>query len=1054
MKSVNLKQDFTRPEVLSLYNPTKQSLEIVRRIIGLRGSVANHVVAPYGSGKSFSALVGKTLLSDKHQLKSVLLKRINSVSKGLNGFVDQSQPNLVITLSGYCQNLPFLLCKEARIPQHDDIDEILINLQKKYKNYNHISIIWDEFGHHLETLVRERRQEDLLNVQIIAEWAVRRSKPTVTFTTLMHKNLGFYVRGTSQTISNTWKKIEGRFETIRLETGEIDSYEMIADTLQTKSYKSYKKTARKVQEAGLFKSLDLETIDYFLGRTVPLTPAALESLPRLGARFAQNERTLYQFLQEKIIVPKRNDPVGLDVLYDYFAHSLAGDVGPGGAYRKFVESETSLSQTSNLVQQQVIKATALLKLGNLSERINLSKLKLKSALVEGSNLSGHEVSKAIESLITKKLLFYRQHTDDVSIWYGTDYDLDSAIAEEVNKIAPEIDLAEGLERLIPPDPYFATKYNFQKSITRYALTRYVTISQLADKDWVKEFEKIHKHEDTVVLLVIDCTIKTFAKGGIKIPSHWILALPHQEIDFIPTFMELIAILKLQERKDLNEHDHLLTQELSLLQAAAEAALRNKFELVLNPDRGKVSWYYDGDLHILTGQTTSDQILTNLFEKRFSKAPIIRNEQVVRRKVSSVTKSARKRCNLAVFERNGTAHLGYEGSTSSDASVYRTVFEKTGLYFQDSDGWRWADPKDIKDANLKLVWSELQNFFSNPSKKPKSFEDILQKFLNPPFGIRAGLFPLLISSGIQAFGRGIAIHEILNGKLRYLEDIQPSLIEEICNEPENYTLTVFPFTPIQMSNLRRLVKLFISAEDPREKDLIRAFYDGIIAWRLKLPPNAQEAQGLGEEGIILQNLLFDPNFDPLAFLVQYYPTAIGGRPLTKRAIKKFNTGKKEIEGIIDLYYNQAIKEATTTFNSRNPGTNRPLLEAAEIWSRSIPQTTIIENSWDYIAKGVHNRSKDATNFPNGEKGYISMLSVILLGTSPEEWSNSDLQSFKDKLLEVLNTIELSILSSGEETAELYPFIKSRIITVIDQFSKKIGRAKVKQLIHEIYEERSN
>ena len=107
------------------------------------------------------------------------------------------------------------------------------------------------------------------------------------------------------------------------------------------------------------------------------------------------------------------------------------------------------------------------------------------ALVEGSNLTYHKTSKEIESLIKSKLLLYRRHTDDISIWYGIDFDLDKAIAEETTKLKPTFCIVEGLERLIPPEPYFSSEYNYKKSVTRYALTKYVTIAQLANCSWFK-----------------------------------------------------------------------------------------------------------------------------------------------------------------------------------------------------------------------------------------------------------------------------------------------------------------------------------------------------------------------------------------------------------------------------------------------------------------------------------------------------------------------------------------------------------------------------------------
>ena len=47
--------------------------------------------------------------------------------------------------------------------------------------------------------------------------------------------------------------------------------------------------------------------------------------------------------------------------------------------------------------------------------------------------------------------------------------------------------------------------------------------------------------------------------------------------------------------------------------------------------------------------------------------------------------------LAIIERTGIRALGYEGATSADASLYRTVLERTGLYGCIAGVWRWRMP---------------------------------------------------------------------------------------------------------------------------------------------------------------------------------------------------------------------------------------------------------------------------------------------------------------------------------------------------------------------------
>src|SRR5690606_33583414 len=125
-------------------------------------------------------------------------------------------------------------------------------------------------------------------------------------------------------------------------------------------------------------------------------------------------------------------------------------------------------------------------------------------------------------------------------------------------------------------------------------------------------------------------------------------------------------------------------------------------------------------------------------------------------------------------RTGIRALGYEGATSADASLYRTVFEHTGLYGCVNGAWRWRMPFELDDPSMSNVWSEIEGFFVHPSDRPKCLEDLIDRLTAPPIGLREGVLPLLLTAGMVAFGRALALRELVDRRPRYVDDIQPSL----------------------------------------------------------------------------------------------------------------------------------------------------------------------------------------------------------------------------------------------------------------------------------------
>ena len=766
LRSINIADDRARAEVIAAYRPTRKTLQVVRAVCGLERSTATHVVAPYGTGKSLAALAGITLLAGDPAMARQLRARIAAVDPGLAA-AKPPGPTLVLLLHGACSDLAAELAERAGL-EAGPLDKVLAEIFRRAQRDGmaRIAIVWDEFGQHLETLVREGRPEDLLAVQDLAEWAVRRAEPRVTLTTLMHQGVYHYTRRASDTAQSAWRKIEGRFDTVSLIDDGVDALEMLAEALDGRRDAPDAAAIVRARAAGFFADIaDDSRLADILARTAPLTPAALQILPGLAAQVAQAERTMFRYIADVAAAAEPGVVLGVDALYDFFAPAMRSDTGPGGTHRRFVEAETALSRAETDLERRVVKTAALLQLGRSAERLKLSRARLVYAVAEGTAAPPDAVEAAIEALVARKLLIHRRRVDDISVWHGADIDLGLMVTEEAARLAMESDPVVALERMFPPDAYTAPPYNHARGITRFARARFVREGDLISAARLEALRGQADAEDALVALVIDATADRpdLVELARALPPHLILALPRRSAEVGPILADLLALEALLDRHELLATDPLVERELQELKSEAEAALRQSLELLMNPDRGEVVWLSGPTLHSFAEGDTPGEILTRLFEDRFPHTPRIANEQVVRRKVSAVTRSARKRCMLAIIERTGIRALGYEGATSADASLYRTVFEHTGLYGCVDGAWRWRMPFELDDPSMSNVWSEIEGFFVQPSERPKCLEDLIDRLTAPPIGLREGVLPLLLTAGMVAFGRALALRELVDGR---------------------------------------------------------------------------------------------------------------------------------------------------------------------------------------------------------------------------------------------------------------------------------------------------
>ncbi|WP_425101435.1 hypothetical protein [Tropicibacter sp. S64] len=1052
LRSINIADDRARAEVIAAYRPTRKTLQVVRAVCGLERSSATNVVAPYGAGKSLAALAGITLLAGDPAMARQLRARIAAVDPAL-GAVEPHGSTLLLLLHGACPDLAAELAERAEVEAGPLSNVLAAILRRARRNgMAQIAIVWDEFGQHLETLVREGRPEDLLAVQDLAEWAVRRTEPRVTLTTLMHQGVYHYTRRASDTAQSAWRKIEGRFETLSLIDDGVDAMEMLAEALDERRDAPDAAAIARARAAGFFAEItDDARLSDILSRTAPLTPAALQILPSLAAQVAQAERTMFRYLADVVAAAEPGTALGVDALYDFFAPAMRSDTGPGGTHRRFVETETALSRAETDLERRVIKTAALLQLGRSAERLKLPHTRLVYAVAEGSPTTSEAVNAAIEALVARKLLLHRRRVDDISVWHGADIDLGQMVAEEAARLAMESDTVESLERMFPPDAYTAPPYNHARGITRFARARFVREGDLISAPGLEVLRAHADGEDALVALVIDATADRpdLMELARALPPHLILALPRRSAEVGPILADLLAMEALLDRHELLATDPLVERELQELKSEAEAALRQSLERLMNPDRGEVVWLSGPATHRFAESGTSGEILSRLFEERFSYTPRIANEQVVRRRVSAVTRSARKRCMLAIIERTGIRALGYEGATSADASIYRTVFEHTGLYGCINGAWRWRMPSELDDLSMRHVWSEIEGFFAQPSERLKSVEDLIDRLTAPPIGLREGVLPLLLTAGMIAFGRALALRELVDGRARYVDDIQPSLIEKMCEEPKRFELEVPSLTSGQLSNLKKMIRCLVGDLDPQEPDLLRGLYDALLEWRSGLPPTALSTKGLGENADLLQPLLRKKSFDPVNFLFRELPQVLGEPALNAETIEVFVTAVRQIEGVSSAFADQAIDVAAVIFSRRLRGSPRSLLDAASEWAACVPLGDEEVRALDHEARGVLARARSSSNSPRGARGFVTQLSGILCGEGFEAWDDRTADLFRARLEQALVRIEEAVLERADGSDAFEPFLRNKLATIFDVYDAKIGRARLIKYLDEIY-----
>jgi hypothetical protein len=517
---------------------------------------------------------------------------------------------------------------------------------------------------------------------------------------------------------------------------------------------------------------------------IPLEPMTLYLLPRLAARAAQNERTLFGFLYSAIL----EDPVTPGHLFDYFEPAMRTDTGIGGTYKSWLETESAINKATSDLEVKALKTVCLLSLGLAGERTKATPALLEYALSCGNDPK--PIKKTIKGLIDRKLLLHRKHTGQLAIWHGTDVDLRGRLAEEQSKFGEGFDVEEFLEREFPPPVWRPTLYNDQYKIRRYFRSRYLSPKSL--KLWLDELalKGLDQGIDGEVVYVLCDKAEEIKQTRELIASaehhdQVVFAIPGNPVSLRDATLEVASLERMQLDENLLGRDPLVATELQQMLDDSRANVARLVEKVISPASDHVAWLYKGEAMSVHTASELRRQLSTILAAVFSKTPVFNNEMIVRQKPSPNIVNSRKKLVLGILERYGQDKLGLEGEFA-DASMFRTILLHTGLYKNDKGRWRFAQPKEVGDENLAEIWALFSDLLTKPDKAPKDLARFIRTLQAPPYGVRMGVIPILIAAALKAFPSALSL---VRGNGEYVADILPTEIEDLCKAPHAFQLSV-------------------------------------------------------------------------------------------------------------------------------------------------------------------------------------------------------------------------------------------------------------------------
>ena len=1054
LRSAHLERDFNDPSSLEGYVITRSIQEHVDRVsAGLdprSGQRAWRITGDYGCGKSSFALLLANLLAGRDSELPVQIRRavdLTSVHAAQRPLLPvlitgSREPLAAAVVRALEQSLSLQIDKRAQLRSLAKIQQALKTHGAKISDAHAIALIQeanseliakerrtgmliviDELGKFLEFSALHPERQDIFFLQQLAEVSARSGKQALLTVGLLHQGFDAYADTLSQNMQREWEKVAGRFENVIFNQSPDEIVRLVGTALGTREDARPRGWTTRARDAmrstvalgwfGLDAPVSALAAD--APNAYPLHPTTIPVLSGVLRRFGQNERSMFSFLLS-------NEPFGLRSfankevalsncfrlhdLYDYTAANFGHRLGTQ-SYRNHWNHIDSLIRSfpaRSEMELKVLKTVGLLNLLNSHEVVPTEDA-LVIALSDGSPEVSAEIAKTIRHLhVEKHVLFSRGRTGGYCLWPHTSVDLYSAYEESSRVVEMATRVSVAVQKRLTPRPIVARRHYIQTGSLRHFEVMYCSILHLekaATNDAVAADGKIviplcetAAERDIAVQFAESAELGPATIIGIPEPLGALAGLLH----------EVERWSWIQNNTPELKDDRFAAEEVARQVTTAEQALDRRVQHYVGLKNAAHSseptgmrWFHEKlELKV---RSSGDLVsfLSDLCEILYYDAPIVQNELVNRRSLSSAAAGARSRVIEGMLLKGDQQFLGMDSEKRPpEMSIYLSLLLEGRVHRKQRDRWTIGRPSNGDDpCHLVPILEQIVSILEEDPAARVPVDKLFEALRRQPFGARDGILPILLVIVLIEHQHEIALFE--DGT--FLSHVGPEEILRLTKAPQTFALQFCRIAGIRLHLFDRLIELLGVEKAPGRTEVLDVVRP-VCVFVAELPQYSRTTKNLSPDAAAVRHAVLTAR-EPTTLLFKDLPRALGfeafsdlhNTPEETHRSTRFVARLKEVLNELKMVYaalstriKESIEAAFVLENAdRTEGELRKILR-----SRAEP---IIIHLVDPDLKAFCLR---LTDNHLSDPDWIESIGSYVAVNPPSRWKDQDELVFKDKL----------------------------------------------------------
>lgn len=1058
-RSAHLERDFADPKALLGYVLTPEMRDHIARLAsGLAansGRRAWRITGDFGSGKSCFALLLANLFTERRtKLHPSIRQAINFKQIGI------ARPRLLpILITGTREPISVALlralhkalasaCGRGRPPVvleriiaaietadssavTDDtvlalIQEVNSSVVSSGKATGML-IILDELGKFLEYAAIHPEKQDVYLMQRLAEISSRSGRAPLLVVGLLHQGFGVYADQLSQAAQREWEKVAGRFDELVFDQPLEQTAELIGDALNIK-LAGLPRTIAKSIRADLTATVDLgwfgapavkERMLANAVRFYPLHPTVLPVLVEVFRRFGQAQRSLFTFLLssdhfgllEFALAPvSSQQSYRLHNLYDYvratFGHLLS--VQSYRSHWNHIESLIESFSTNDAIELQVLKSIGLLNL------IDTKLLATEDALVlavasEVDGITANRVRQTITRLQREKgVLHYRGTSGGYCLWPNTSVNLERAYEDAVRALGSSPQrVAPLIESYLETRPLVARRHYIETGNLRHFEVRYAPVEKLAES---VQFNYNTADGRVVVAL---CETQEEYQEVLRFAQSGVLGDLPDVLLAAPTPLGVLAKLVQELQRwewvaantsELNVDEYArkeVTRQVTNARQTLEKRIQSLVGLQQFVGKTELQWFRQSESFQVTNNRELLEIISRICDEVYPCAPIVHNELINRRSPSAAANGARTRLLDGMFSASSRPYLGMNSNKKPpEMAIYLSILEKGGIHRQIGDTLALCEPESGQDAcRIRPTLQRIGEILEEKADSRVRLSDLIADLRRPPYGIRDGLSPILITLFAVVHEQHIAFYD--TGV--FMREMVGLDIKRLTKVPELFEIQYCKVAGVRSELFKKLLCL-LEEEAPETLSRLNAARTGkkanvldvvrpLCLFAAQLPAHTLKTKHVSSTALAVRSALLSAR-EPALLLFRDLPVACGLEVITtdsRQDIIELFT--ESLRGAID-----ELRHVYLLLHDRMRAALNDLFGIAG--SFSVVRESLSSRAMSILAfvtepqlKAFCLRLSDSTL---AEAKWLDSLGSLVCMATPQKWTDLDVERFFQEL----------------------------------------------------------